>query len=327
MPVQITVLGLGQIGTSIGLALAGQKEKILRVGNDREPEITRQVNKLGAFDSTPYNLPHAVEKADVVVLALPVDEIYDTLKLIAADLKPGAVVVNTSPLQVKANQWAAELIPPECHFVSLTPTVAAAYLEEVPGGVETAHADLFKDALMIITSPPNTEPDALKLAADLCSLLGGIPFFADSIEADGLLAAVHLLPRLLAAALVNATAGQPGWKEARKLASRAYANATSPVLELDERKELGRAALHNPQNSVRVLNNLVAELEALRDAIAAGDESGLAKLLEQASAARQAWYKARLSGDYNSTPANPLPTSGEILGRLIGFGKRREKKL
>src|SRR5512140_2994912 len=294
-PVQITVLGLGQIGVSIGLALANQKDKITRVGNDREPDHARQAMKMGAFDSTPYNLPHAVEKADVVVLALPVDEIYATLKLITADLKPGAVVVNTSPLQVKSMEWAAGLLSPECHFVSLTPTVAAAYLEEVPGGVETAHADLFKDALMVITSPPNTEPDALKLAADLCGLLGGVPFFADAIEADGLLAAVHLAPRLLAASLVNATAGQPGWNEARKLASRAYANATSAVLELDERKELGQADLLNRENTVRVLNNLIDELALLRDALAGGDEAALAKQLQQARDARQAWIKARMT--------------------------------
>ena len=326
MPVQITVLGLGQIGTSIGLALASQKDKITRIGNDREPENARIAMKQGAFDSTPYNLPHAVEKADVVILALPVDEIYSTLKLIAQDLKPGAVVINTSPLQVKVNDWAAELISGECHLVSLTPTIAAAYLEEVPGGAETAHADLFKDALIVITSPPNTDPDALKLAADLCSLLGGIPFFADAIEADGLLAAGHLLPRLLAAALVNATAGQPGWNETRKLAGRAYANATSPVLELDESKQLGQTALLNSQNAARVLDNVIAELGLLRDAIAAGDEEALAKQLVQARDARQSWIKARLSGDYTNAPANPLPTSGEILGRLIGFGKRRDKK-
>ena len=46
-------------------------------------------------------------------------------------------------------------------------------------GIDAAHADLFKNSLMIITSPPGADADALKLAADLAVLVGSIPFFAD----------------------------------------------------------------------------------------------------------------------------------------------------
>ena len=74
MTIQITVLGLSQVGVSIGLALAEHKEKIVRVGNDRDPGVMGKAKKMGAFDTTTFNLPGAVEKADVVILALPVDE-------------------------------------------------------------------------------------------------------------------------------------------------------------------------------------------------------------------------------------------------------------
>ena len=38
MPVQITIIGLGQIGASMGLALAAHKDAILRVGHDKKLE-------------------------------------------------------------------------------------------------------------------------------------------------------------------------------------------------------------------------------------------------------------------------------------------------
>ena len=37
MPVEMTIIGLGQIGASLGLALAKYKEQIKRSGIDREP--------------------------------------------------------------------------------------------------------------------------------------------------------------------------------------------------------------------------------------------------------------------------------------------------
>ncbi len=89
--------------------------------------------------------------------------------------------------------------------MTMTPTLNPAYLDETKLGIDAAHADLFKNSLMVITSPPGTDADALKLATDLAMLLGSIPFFADAYETDGLMAAVHLLPELVAAALVDAT--------------------------------------------------------------------------------------------------------------------------
>jgi prephenate dehydrogenase len=97
MAVQITIVGLGQIGTSIGLALAGKQELIYRVGHDREIGIARRAEKMGALDKVVANLPAAVREADIVMLSLPVDQIRDTLTIIKEDLKAGAVVMDTSP--------------------------------------------------------------------------------------------------------------------------------------------------------------------------------------------------------------------------------------
>ena len=322
MTVRITILGLGQIGTSIGLALAAHKEKVYRVGTDREPEVAKTANKLGALDQLNYNLPSAVAKADVVILALPIDEIRPTLEIIVPDLKAGVVVINTSPLQVKAIEWAKELLPAERHFVNMTPVINPIYLEEQLSGVDAAHADLFKNGLMIITHAADADADALKLAADLTSLLDSTPFFADPLEADGLLAASYLLPRLAAAALANAVIHQPGWGEGRKLAGKAFATATLPTEEMDEVKGFGLAALNNRDNVLRVLDDLAEELRLLREAIAAGDEKALSDRLKSAREDRKTWRAQRLSGNFSDQPKNSLPTSGEIFGRIF-LGKRK----
>lgn len=101
MPVKITIIGLGQIGASIGLALAEHKDRVVTVGHDKEYSLEQRAKKLGAVNETNHNLPSSVENADLVILALPVNEIRETLGHIAQDLRKDAVVVETSPSKPK----------------------------------------------------------------------------------------------------------------------------------------------------------------------------------------------------------------------------------
>lgn len=326
MTIQITILGLGQVGASFGLALADKKESIVRVGNDRNPEVAKRAQKLGAVDQVQFNLPSAVRKADVVLLCMPVDEIKSTLEAIALDLKEGCVVADTSPIKAGVAEWAAQILPAERHFVTMTPTINPAYLEDAHDGVEAAHADLFKNSLMIITGPSGVEGDVLKLAADLAALVGSPPFFADPQEVDGLMAAVNLLPKLLAAALVDATVNQPGWVEARKVAGKAYARATLPLIEPDEADFHGQTALLNKANALRVLDNVIASLRTMRQAIVDEDEKALADRLRAAINARELWMAQRQKSNWELAMAQELPTSSEILGRMFGLGRKPKKK-
>ncbi|MEA4908745.1 MAG: prephenate dehydrogenase [Chloroflexi bacterium] len=327
MSVQVTVIGTGSLGTSVGLALATQAHQLTRVAHDPSADAARKAHKMGAFDQVQLNLHQAVEQADIVVLALPVDEIRPTLEQIAPDLQPGALVVDLSPAKTAVTRWAQELLPEEVHFVAFVPSLNPAYLLELPSQPEDAHADLFQNSLIFITTPPGTSPEGLELATNLALLLGARPFFADVYESDGLLAAVHLLPRLTAAALLNATANRPGWQEARKLAGPAYAQITAQAEQLDESEQFGQAALLNKDNVLRVLDNLSLALDDLRQAIARDDAEALAALLGQARQARQAWWDERhiARWDLPEKPAE-MPAKGEVFTRLFGLGGRKKKE-
>jgi prephenate dehydrogenase len=320
--VEITIIGLGQIGTSIGLALAEQKTSVHRVGVDYEQSNTRAANKMGALDQAVHNIPSAVRTADLVILALPVDEVQETLKLIAGELHPGAVVMNTSPVRAAIDQWAKEIMPQDRYFISVTPTLNPAYLPGQAIGVNAARADLFKNSLMIITTPPGTNPDAIKLATDLASLLGAKPYFADAVEADGLLAATHFLPELISAALMNTVMDQPGWREARKLAGQPFYEVTNPILNLDEDKSLGQAAILNRDNVVRMLDQLILSLQTLRQKIAEKDNAGLSKLITHALEGRLNWWHERQQGYWEGAPMDASLSSGNAFGRLFGIGTR-----
>lgn len=325
MTVQITILGLEQIGASFGLALASHKDQFYRLGTDYSMETTRKAEKMGAVDRTVINIPSAVEKADIVLLALTFDELRPTLELIATELKEGAVVIDTSPVKAAVQSWAKELLPAGRYFVAMTPTINPDYLDNPDTSVEAARADLFQKSVMLITCPPGSNDDAIKLAADLAALVGATPLFADPLEVDGLAAAVHFLPRLAASALLLATIDEPGWRESRKLAGSDYAAATRLAVQADEDKKLGQAALLNRTNIMRMLDNLISALRSLRELLASEDAEGLQKLLEHARQGRLLWFKQRHANDWDSGTRSEIPTTGQILSGML-FGQRRPRE-
>ncbi|UCH60931.1 MAG: prephenate dehydrogenase [Anaerolineales bacterium] len=330
MAIQITIVGLGQIGASIGLALAQHSEKFERVGHDRDIGIARKAQKLGAVDRVSLNLPSAVEKADIIILSVPTDQIQETLSLIALDMKQDAVLLDTAPVKEVVAAWVSELFPEKRHYVGLTPVINPAYLIGVNSGLDAARADLFHKGMLGIVTPPRTASEAIKLSADLTRLLGAEPFFIDPSEMDGLMAATHTLPELLSAALLNATIDQPGWREGRKVAGRIYAEMTSPSMHISDPLALSQAALLNRENVVRRIDGLVAALQAIRNDIESEDSVALEARLERARDGRVLWWQQRQAANWAteeiSNTAAEIPTGSEIFGRLLGIGRKRKPK-
>jgi prephenate dehydrogenase len=282
---------------------------------------------MGAFDRISTNLRAAVENADIVVLAVPVDEIHETLQIIALHLKEESVVMDTSPLKVAVAAWAKEILPPKRYFVSITPSLNPLYLDQLDYGPDSAHEDLFQNSLMVVTHSADTPADAIQLACDLVTLLGAQLLFADAYESDGLQAAQHQLPWLVSAALLNATTTQPGWQEGRKLAGALFARVTSAADNFDERELLGQAVLLNRDNVLRVIDNLLEALQRLRQAIADQDSQTLQKLLEQARNSRIDWLGQRKTANWDTTFAQvSMPSAVERFGRLIGLRDRAKKR-
>lgn len=328
MPVQITIIGLGQIGASMGLSLAAHKDSILRVGHDKKIEVEREALKKGAFDKVEHNLPAAVKDARLVVLALPVSQVRETLQFIAPDLIKGTIVLDTSPVKSDLVKAAKEILPEGCYYVGLVPALNPESLHNLQFGLDAAKPDLFTNSLFLVDTPAGTSEEAMVLAMDFVRLLGADPLLTDLDESDGLMSTTHLLPQLVAAALLNATIDQPGWQEARKMAGRAYAAVTAGLAYQDEIDSLRLSVLHNRSSVVRSLDVTLAALKGLRDDIEKSDDEGIAYRLESALEGRQRWLNERMTADWKGeirSEAIDAPTMSE---RLFGgmFTKKSPKK-
>jgi prephenate dehydrogenase len=331
MTVKISLIGLGQIGASIGLALANHKDQVTTLGYDLSHGLAQRALELGAVEKIERSLPLAVKEADVVLLALPIDQVYEALQLMAGDLRDEVVVMDTAPVKMAVAAWVKELLPPRRHYVGLTPALNPAVLDDNETGLSAARADLFQKGLVAVSVPSGTAEEAVQLAASFVTLLGAHPFFVDLAEVDGIMALAGLLPELVAAALAESAIGQPGWADIRKLAGRSFAAGTR-VLDLEEPATLAETAIQNRANAVRVLDDTIAVLGSLRDEIAAGDRKKLEARLTHIQEERSRWYEQRAKGDWLSDElaGMEIPSARDVLGQQLGglgkFFDRRKKK-
>jgi prephenate dehydrogenase len=329
MSVQITIIGTGQIGASIGLALGEQKDLFVRVGHDKDIKVANRAKNMGALDRVDINLPHSVVGAAIVILALPLDQIRDTLKYITLDLKDDVVIMDTAPVKGDVLQWVKELLPPNCHYIGLTPVLNPTYLETPGSGVEAAHADLFKNGLMAIVSPQGVPSEAIKLATDFSHLLGAEHLFIDPVELDSMMAATHILPQLIAAALLNTTVDQPGWYDSRKLAGRPFASVTGAMTQFEEANSLSSQAIATHSHLLRWIDALTENLDVLRQQLASEDAKKLQEVLVRARNGREKWLKERNTANWAATENAQnieLPTARMVFARMFTFGGGRKPK-
>ena len=328
MAVQFTIIGLHRIGASIGAILGKQATEIERIGNDRIREIETLAKANGAVDKIVHNLPSSVENADVVLITVPPEEIKFTLDAIAPHLKPGSVVIETSPYRNQVAEWVEGLFEAECYLVSMTPTLSPEHLHTAVYDEYEPAEDLFNNSLMVITAPPGTHADAIKLAVDLSGILGAKPFFADPMEAEGLMASTNGMPLVMAATLAKATMDQPSWTEIRKVAGTDFAMATLPLAGLDGEKSYGLPIYLNRVNLVRVIDNYLREMMDLRNLLDEGDEGELHSYLKDLVEKRETWINERMKGDWGDPDeqGKDMPSTRESLKRMFLGGIFDRKK-
>ena len=325
----ITIIGLGQIGASIGLGLADQGKKIIRTGTDIEGSVLQQAKKIGAVDKISPRLYQAVRDADLVILAVPMDQVRELMEAIGPELAEGATLVDTAPLKVAPAQWADEFLPEGRHYLGITPVLNPKYLHETDYGISAAKADLFEDGVWGIATSSRSNQQTVQLVTDLAGLLGAKPLFIDPHENDGLMASTHFLPQFISSAILNITVDQPGWHEARKVAGRAFAEVTGPAAHLDDLEALVSAVELNRDNLVRKMDDAIAILQSIRDDIAQNNRDNLEQRLKHAKEGVSRWWVMREERNWLAEElpkSGHIPTSAENLAGLLGFRTRKKKK-
>jgi prephenate dehydrogenase len=202
MPIgQITIVGTGLIGGSLGLALRRPSFSGSIVGCDK-PEVLQLAIERGAIDRAEADIERAVLGSDVIVFATPVGTILSQFETIAPTLPPATLITDTGSTKQKFVERARMVFGAEAGKRVLPghPMAGKEF-----GGIEHADADLFQGAVWLIT-PIVADQQYTGLQDEFTALLGSIGarvVVLDPERHDLLCAWISHLPQMISTALTS----------------------------------------------------------------------------------------------------------------------------
>ncbi|WP_375162926.1 bifunctional prephenate dehydrogenase/3-phosphoshikimate 1-carboxyvinyltransferase [Pseudomonas sp. LS44] len=282
---RLVVIGLGLIGGSFA---KGMREKGLFgevVGVDLDAESRRLAVELGVVDRCETDLAAACRGADVIQLAVPILAMEKLLVALAQLDLGKAVLTDVGSAKgnvVRAAQAAFAGLP--ARFVPGHPIAGSEQ-----SGVEAAQSGLFRRHKVILTPLQGTDPDALALIDRLWRELGADVEHMQVEHHDQVLAATSHLPHLLAFTLVDSLAKRGENLEIFRYAAGGFRDFTriagsDPVMWHD-------IFLANREAVLHTLDTFRDDLDALRQAVDAGDGHQLLGVFTRARVAREHFSK------------------------------------
>ena len=323
---QVTVIGTGLIGTSLGLALrASSLRNLTVVGTDADSTARSGAQRKQAFDRVESRLGNAIAEADVIVLATPVLAMRELMEGMAPYLPEGCVITDVGSTKTQVLQWADELLPDSVDFVGGHPMAG----RETPGP-ENADGTLFAGKPYCVIPSPKADQRAVGEISTLAEAVGAVPYFISVDEHDSFVAAVSHLPFLLSTALVGCTSKSANWSDIGQLASSGYRDITrlasgDPIMHRD-------ICISNAQPIVAWIDAFIRELYEYRKLLDTDgeppDTEAVGQVFEDALLARNKWLAGEVnprSRELEHTPE--YPTFSQSMGQMFlgGFADRARR--
>jgi len=282
---RLVVVGLGLIGGSFakGLRERGLCREV--VGVDLDAESRRLAVQLGVVDRCESDLAAACQGAEVIQLAVPILAMEKLLAQLAKIDLGEAVLTDVG--SAKGNVVRAARLAFAGKTVRFVPGHPIAGSEQ--SGVEAANAELFRRHKVILTPSEQSDETAVALVEGLWRELGADVESMEVEHHDQVLAATSHLPHLLAFTLVDSLAKRSENLEIFRYAAGGFRDFTriagsDPVMWHD-------IFLANREAVLRTLDTFRDDLDALRDAVDAGDGHQLLGVFTRARVAREHFSK------------------------------------
>ena len=207
---QITIIGAGLVGGSFAFALKKRGFPVRIVGCDREPVLAR-AKAAGAIDEGVGDPVQAARGSQVVLLATPVGAILDLIERIGPTLSQSEATLLTDVGSTKSDVASrAQAVFGGNAAKRFLPGHPMAGKER--SGIEQADADLFENAVWLVTPLPGQNVEA-GLSGEFLGLVRGVGARVVSLDLarhDRLCAWISHLPQMLSTALAASVLDELG---------------------------------------------------------------------------------------------------------------------
>lgn len=253
MKLNVTIIGLGLIGGSLGLALKRDPE-VQVTGYDRSFSTLDQAFRRGIIDTIATSIENACEQADVIIFATPVNTTVALMQQAAEWLvKEDVIMTDTGSTKGPIMEAAEVLLERGLTFIGGHPMAGSH-----KSGVTAAKGHLFENAYYILTPDSRTDNAKVECLRQLLAPTKGKVVVLEAEEHDRMTAIVSHFPHLIASSLVGRLSAQQQQPFVNKLAAGGFRDLTriasaDPVMWRDI----------TTQNRVELLKQLDGWLEEM----------------------------------------------------------------
>jgi prephenate dehydrogenase len=280
---QITLLGVGLLGGSLGMAARQRRLASAVVGFVRRQASVKECEAAGACDKTELDLTTAVQGADFIVFCTPLAQMHELAHQMLPAVKPGAVVTDVGSVKGAVVRDLEPIFAMAgAHFVGSHPMAGT---EKT--GVGAAHPDLFQKAVCVVTPTAASNRGAVQRVEDFWRSVGAVPIRMTAEMHDDLVSRSSHLPHVVASELANYVLSPVHPKEQATLCANGFRDTTriasgSPEMWRD-------ICLANRENLARVLGVFVEDLQEFQIALHNNDTKAIEEFFIQAKERRDRW--------------------------------------
>ena len=194
---RVCLIGLGLIGSSLGLVMHEKGLAGHITGHARSEETRKEAMRIGFVDSVYETASEAASDADLVIICAPVGVMGDIAGEIAGSLKPGCILTDAGSVKQAVIAAIGPHVPEGVHFIPGHPIAGTE-----KSGPSAGFPELFKNRWAILTPPEGADETAVEKLRALWMACGSNVEIMDAAHHDMVLGITSHLPHLIAYSIV-----------------------------------------------------------------------------------------------------------------------------
>lgn len=280
---KITIVGVGLLGGSVGLAVKHRKLAGEVAGFVRRRASLKDCENAGALDYATTDLLAAVSNADLVILCTPLARMRSLTEQFLPALKRGAIVTDVGSVKAEVvREVGVPVNKAGGHFVGSHPMAGGEKM-----GVLASRADLYHNAVCVVTPVKNSNAGAVRTVEKFWQALGARTLRLAPAEHDLIVSRTSHLPHVAAAALANQVLNPRGSKTQVELCATGFRDTTriasgSPEMWRD-------ISVANRKNLAHSLDAFMTELKRFQTVLRSGDVKSIENFFATAKQYRDNW--------------------------------------
>lgn len=279
---RVAIVGLGLMGGSLALALAGRCAEIIGVDADPTPLATALqrgiIHRSAEFEA-------ALIEADLIILSTPVRTLLKQLNL----LQQSKISNQKSKIILDLGSTKSAIVTAMARLPErFDPVGGHPMCGKEIAGLGNADADLYRGKTFVLCPLERTSQRALGLAYELVSVIGAHALLLDAETHDRIAATISHLPHVVSAALMRvalANKSDPLWQ----MAASGFRDTTR--LAASDLTMMTDMLLTNREAVLQALAQFKTELDSITAAIEADDAAALRAALENSQRKRSEMFK------------------------------------